>query len=85
MTLSVLTKSRSPCAPDHSPLPAACLHSQLTPAQSTAQTVAAVWRSGGVPAFYRGWSTVVIGTIPARVVRLLTPAAGLGLQGLPHM
>ncbi len=29
-----------------------------------------VWRSEGVPGFYRGFGTVVFGTIPARTIYL---------------
>jgi len=44
--------------------------------QGTRQTASMVWRREGVPGFYRGFSTVVFGTIPARAVR---GAAGSGV------
>jgi len=41
-----------------------------THTQGTKQTAKMVWKSEGVPGFYRGFATVVFGTIPARTIYL---------------
>ncbi|KAF5830214.1 mitochondrial carrier domain-containing protein [Dunaliella salina] len=38
--------------------------------QGTKQTAKMVWQSEGIPGFYRGFATVVFGTIPARTIYL---------------
>jgi len=40
-------------------------------AQTTAQTVSIIWRTKGLPGFYRGYTTVVFGMIPSRLVRIV--------------
>ena len=37
---------------------------------TTRETIRRIWRSGGVPAFYNGYGTVILGMVPARMLYL---------------
>lgn len=37
--------------------------------QTTSQTTSMIWKTRGITGFYRGYATVIFGTIPARMVR----------------
>ncbi len=47
---------------------APCTHRARIVPQGMKQTVTSIWKAEGVPGFYRGFATVIFGTIPARMV-----------------
>ena len=49
--------------------------------QSTVRTTKQIWKASGLPGFYRGYGTVIFGTIPARLVRHTTGAGQPASKG----